>query len=274
VDGDKVGPEHRFLDLSDYARPVARVLTRALVRTPVTPIHVTLTYTLVGLIAAVLYAQGTYLSGALSGVLLLVKSTLDAVDGSLARARSRPSRVGRLLDSLLDFVVNVAVFISIALPEANASGSPFPLSLAVAALVSATWQGTAFNYYSVAYRQHVGGETTSKLDESVGGGMPWDDPRALHLLLTLYALVYGWQDRWTARLDGFTAPHHPAAEYTDRRFLTAVSAMGLGTQLALIALCSWLGRPIWALYLFVGPFNLYWGGLIAYRYTKYRNVRG
>jgi len=204
--------------------------------------------------------------------LLLVKSLLDAVDGSLARARQRPSRVGRFLDSLLDFALNAAVYLAIAWPWARTTGSPQPLALALAALLSATWQGSAFNYYSVAYRLRVGGESTSRLDESGEDGMPWDDPRALRLLLALYALVYGWQDRLMAALDRWVTPGQPPGAYTDRRFLTAVTAMGLGTQLAIIALCSWIGRPLWALYAFVGPFNVYFVGLMAYRYTRYRQA--
>lgn len=270
VNLDKVRPEHHFLDLSDYARPLARRLTRALVPTPVMPVHVTLAYTLVGLGAAALYAQGAPGTTALAGLLLLVKSLLDAVDGSLARARQRPSRVGRFLDSLLDFALNAAVYLAIAWPWARAAGSPAPLALALAALLSATWQGTAFNYYSVAYRLHVGGETTSRLDESGDDRMPWDDPRALRLLLALYAVIYGWQDRLMARLDRWVTPGQPPQAYTDRRFLTAVTAMGLGTQLAIIALCSWIGRPIWALYAFVGPFNAYFVGLMMYRLVRYR----
>lgn len=266
---DKVRPEHHFLDLSDYARPLARRLTRALAPTPVMPVHVTLAYTLVGLAAAALYAQGTTLASALAGLLLLVKSLLDAVDGSLARARQRPSRVGRFLDSLLDFALNAAVYLAIAWPRARTTGSPQPLALALAALLSATWQGTAFNYYSVAYRLRVGGETTSRLDESGEDGMPWDDPRALRLLRALYALVYGWQDRLMAALDRLVTPGQPPHAYTDRRFLTAVTAMGLGTQLAVIALCSWIGRPTWALYALVGPFNGYFVGLMVYRYIRH-----
>lgn len=273
ADLDKVSSEHHFLDLSDYARPLARLLTRALVPTPVTPIHVTLVYTAVGFAAAALYAQGTYTAGAFAGLLLLVKSTLDAVDGSLARARARPSRVGRLLDSILDFVINAAVYIAIVWPEMRAAGSPGPLGLALAALISATWQGSAFNYYSIAYRLQVGGESTSRLDESTAGGMPWDDPRALRILLALYALIYGWQDRLMTRLDRWATPRRSPAAYTDRRFLTAVTVMGLGTQLALIALCSWLGRPVWALYAFVGPFNAYWVGLMAYRRSMLKKPR-
>ncbi len=273
ADLDKVRPEDQFLDLSDYARPLARILTRALIPTPVTPIQVTLAYTAVGLAAALLYAQGTYAAAALAGVLLLVKSTLDAVDGSLARARSRPSRVGRFLDSILDFVINAAVYLGIVWPWFGATGEAGPLLLAGAALLSATWQGTAFNYYYVKYRLLTGGDTTSRLDESAEGGMPWDDRRALRLLRGLYAAIYGWQDRLMAWLDRRITPGQPASAYTDRRFLTAVTAMGLGTQLAVIALFSWLGSPIWALGIFVIPFNVCFGGLMLYRYAKYQRQR-
>src|SRR5512136_1417033 len=112
---DKVDAQAHFLDLSDYARPIARRLTRALVNTSITPLQITLVYTLIGLIAALLFAAGGYLNGVAAGCLLLVKSTLDAVDGSLARARQRPSRVGRFLDSLCDYFINAAVFFGIAL---------------------------------------------------------------------------------------------------------------------------------------------------------------
>ena len=112
---DKVQSTDKFLDLSDYARPIARQLTRALVNTRITPIQITIAYTLIGLIAALLFATGIYLNSVIAGALLLVKSTLDAVDGSLARARQRPSRVGRFLDSICDYFINAAVFLGIAI---------------------------------------------------------------------------------------------------------------------------------------------------------------
>ncbi|MGZ4672163.1 MAG: CDP-alcohol phosphatidyltransferase family protein, partial [Ilumatobacteraceae bacterium] len=84
---DKVNAADKFLDLSDYGRPVARRLVRALVDTPITPVQITLSYTVVGFVAAVLFAVGGYANGVVAGILLLVKSTLDAADGSLARAR-------------------------------------------------------------------------------------------------------------------------------------------------------------------------------------------
>ena len=45
----------------------------------------------------------------LAGIGLIVKSFLDALEGSLARARNRPSRVGRFVDSVCDYIVNAAV---------------------------------------------------------------------------------------------------------------------------------------------------------------------
>jgi phosphatidylglycerophosphate synthase len=108
----KVPPAFDFLDVSDYARPVARWLVRVLLPTSVTPIQVTLAFTVVGLLAAWLFAIDRWL--VLAGLLLLLKSALDGADGSLARARGTPSRVGRFLDSMCDFIVNLA-----ALPSAN-----------------------------------------------------------------------------------------------------------------------------------------------------------
>jgi phosphatidylglycerophosphate synthase len=261
---DKVDATAHFLDLSDYARPIARILTRLLVPTPISPIHITIVYTCVGLSAALLFASGSRLNLIIGGILLLVKSTLDAVDGSLARARQRPSRVGRFLDSICDYLINAAIFLGLA-----ASGQALALDrfiLALVALESATWQGTAFNYYYVYYRTLTRGDTTSHLQEDHEAPYPWDNPTVLRLLLKLYQLIYGWQDRLLGKLDRQITPDRAAPIYRDRRLLTATTAMGLGFQLLVIALLAWLDHAEWALWFFVGPMNLYWVIIILIRY--------
>ncbi len=261
---DKVDSVHHFLDLSDYARPIARVLTRALVSTSISPIHITVTYTLIGFMAAVLFATGSRSNAIIGGVLLIVKSTLDAVDGSLARARNRPSRVGRFLDSICDLLINATIFLGI-----SSSGNVLTfdrIAVAVMALESATWQGTASNYYYVYYRTLTGGDTTSKLQETVEAEFPWDNPQILHLLLMLYRLIYGWQDTLFSKLDRAITPDRAAEIYRDKRLLTATTAMGLGFQLLLIAACAWIDRIAWALWLFIGPMNVYWVIIIFIRY--------
>ncbi len=261
---DKVQAPDKFLDLSDYARPIARRLTRVLVNTPITPLQITIAYTVIGLIAALLFAAGGYLNGVVAGILLLVKSTLDAVDGSLARARQRPSRVGRFLDSLCDYFINAAVFFGLAL-----NGEAITLEkviVAVLALESATWQGTACNYYYVYYRTLRGGDTTSQLNESEAQHYPWDNPQVVQALLNIYLIVYGWQDVLLTRLDRAITPDRASPIYRHKRLLTAITVMGLGFQLLLIALCAWLDRAPWALWLFIGPLNVYWVIIMLVRY--------
>ena len=58
------------------------------------------------LVAAVLVARGDLLAG---GVVMLVASALDSLDGALARLTGRASRVGALLDSTFDRLSEAAV---------------------------------------------------------------------------------------------------------------------------------------------------------------------
>lgn len=267
---DKVQSADKFLDLSDYARPIARPLTRALVNTRITPIQITIAYTLVGLIAALLFATGTYLNGVIAGVLLFVKSTLDAVDGSLARARQRPSRVGRFLDSICDYFVNAAVFFGLAL-----NGGTITIEkviIALLALECATWQGTAFNYYYVYYRRLTGGDTTSQLSETEAKNYPWDNPHTVQALLNIYVIIYGWQDNLLGKLDRAVTPDPASPVYRNKRLLTAITAMGTGFQLLLIAGMACIDRAAWALWLFIGPLNVYWVIIILIRYRLSRRL--
>lgn len=260
---DKVQAADKFIDLSDYARPIARRITRTLVDTPITPLQVTLTYAILGIVAGLLFAMGGYVNAVVAGTLLLVKSTLDAVDGSLARARQHPSRVGRFADSVCDYLVNAAVFFGLA-----ANGGPLTIKqagLALAALEFATWQGSTFNYYYVYYRNLTAGDTTSDLHETEPKSYPWDNPRVVHALFNLYRIIYGWQDALLGRIDRAVTPDATSSIYRNKRLLTAVTAMGLGFQLLLIALCAGLNRASWALLLFIGPMSVYWLAIMLIR---------
>ena len=268
---DKVQPADRFIDVSDYARPVARRITRALVPTPITPLQVTCTYGVLGLVAALLFATGGYLSGVLAGILLLAKSTLDAVDGSLARARQHPSRVGRFADSVCDYLVNAAVFFGLAI---NGGGLTLQRAVvAFAALEFATFQGSTFSYYYVYYRTLTAGDTTSVVHETEPNSYPWDNPRAVHVLFVLYKIIYGWQDVLLGRIDRAISADPASPVYRNKRLLTAVTVMGLGFQLLLIALCAVFGRASWALFVFLGPMNVYWLAIMLIRLRLCRRAQ-
>jgi len=256
---DKVPTQAAFLDLSDYARPVALWLVRMLLPTPITPIHLTWAFTGAGAAAALLFALNRWLP--LAGLLLLIKSMLDAADGSLARARGRPSRVGRFLDSVCDFAVTGMVFGGIAI----GAGGPTVWLLAALATVSATLQCSVFSYYYVRYRTQTGGDRTSQVDEREARGYEWDHPIALRVTHTLYRLIYSWQDVLMDRLDRWVAP--PGTQLTPS-FLTATTVLGLGAQLLVTAVCAALGQPVWALWAFVTLFNFYWALLLLMRHLS------
>ncbi|MFQ5481975.1 MAG: CDP-alcohol phosphatidyltransferase family protein [Nitrospinaceae bacterium] len=252
----KLPPQNRFVDLSDYARPLASHFVRWLIPyRSITAITLTLAFTVVGLAAAFLIWRGQWLT--VAALLLPAKSFLDAADGSLARARNTPSHVGRFLDSFCDFLVNLALFLAIA----HYTGQP--AWYALLALLLATTQGSVYNYYYVVKRHAAAGDRTSLVDERQPPlPHPQDHPGLLTLLHRLYLIIYYWQDRLVHRLD----PR--AVEYGDRLthgFLSAVSVLGLGFQLLVICvfLLSGLAHLVFFYFTIFG--TVYTLGLVFYR---------
>ncbi|MCL4249229.1 MAG: CDP-alcohol phosphatidyltransferase family protein [Anaerolineae bacterium] len=260
----KVPSEYKFTDLSDYARPMGDWIARAAVATPLTPVHITIIFTVVGALAAALYLTGAYPAQVIAGLLLVLKSGIDAADGSLARLRGRPSRIGRFLDSIADFFINVAVLFAIAMAEHQRVGDPAAIWMAALALISVTWQGTIFNYFYVSYRLATQGDSTSQLNEAEAENYPWDNPATVRRLLAIYTLIYAWQDKLALYVDRRLLKSDPNV-LVSRRFMTLASLMGLGMQLLIICLFSLIGQPYWSLLVFVIPFNLYWIALLLIR---------
>jgi phosphatidylglycerophosphate synthase len=99
-----------------FNRPVGRPLSKLLVRTTVSPNQVSILSILVGLLAAWFFARGSFLVGALVFQLCAI---LDCVDGDLARALFKQSRLGKWLDLGGDQIVHVSVFAAIGIGVAR-----------------------------------------------------------------------------------------------------------------------------------------------------------
>ena len=99
----KLLKKDKFLDLSDYGRPIGKIIANQLKNTRFTPIHVTLLFGLSGLISIVCVLENHYFW---AGFFLILKSAIDAADGELARLKNTPSYVGRYLDSVFDICLN------------------------------------------------------------------------------------------------------------------------------------------------------------------------
>jgi phosphatidylglycerophosphate synthase len=95
----------RFLN-----RPLGRYLSKILIHVPFSPNQVSIVSTLVGILSGWFFASGYFISGAF---LLQLSAIIDCVDGDLARALYKESRLGRWFDLVGDQFVHIAVFAGI-----------------------------------------------------------------------------------------------------------------------------------------------------------------
>lgn len=225
----KLPKEYRFIDLSDYGRPVAKVIANSLKQTSVTPIHVTVGFVMAGLVAVYGILHGHFW---LAAIFLIIKSILDAADGELARVKQKPSYTGRYLDSVADIVLNALIFISIWV-VANTS-----IWICLAAFLGLQLQGTLYNYYYVILRNKFDGDTTSRVFENTTPrALEGEKQKHVDILFGLYKLFYGAFDKTIYALDSNA---HKGKVFPNW-FMTGVSTFGLGFQLLIIATMLVLG---------------------------------
>lgn len=226
----KLAAENEFLDLSDYGRPIAKLLANWLKNTWLTPIHVTLVFGFCGLIAIYCIWQNHYF---LASFFIILKSIIDAVDGELARVKNTPSYVGRYLDSVFDITLNFFFFTTIC----YVSKTSFWMSLL--AFFCIQLQGTLYNYYYVILRnKSVGGDKTSKVFEDKSPkALPGETQKSVDIMFGIYTIVYGVFDKIIHVLDSDAYKVNTFPNW----FMTIVSLYGLGFQLLIIAVMLPLG---------------------------------
>lgn len=220
----KLPSQNKFLDLSDYGRPAARVIVNVLKHTPATPIHVTIGFIISGLIGIFFIIEGLYWATAF---FLILKSILDAADGELARVKETPSYTGRYFDSIADIILNLMILITIWFVT---DGS---LVYTVLAFLGIQLQGTLYNYYYVILRNLHNGDTTSQIfEEEVPEALEGEKQKHVNFLFKLYVLLYGAFDKIIYKLDRNASE----SEHFPNWFMTALSTFGLGFQLLVISL--------------------------------------
>ncbi len=133
-------------------RHISLPVTRAIMRTPILPNHVTVFCFLVAVTGGIVIAQGGYLAGVIGMALVNLGSILDGVDGELARLKYRFSNIGAWLDTLADDFGNVAYVGGIAI-NLHAAGVTWTTPLAITALVCfALTQSTQYFLITKVYK--------------------------------------------------------------------------------------------------------------------------
>ncbi|MGB4840989.1 MAG: CDP-alcohol phosphatidyltransferase family protein [Saprospiraceae bacterium] len=219
----KLPEKHKFVDLSDYGRPIAKVIASSLMNTTFTPIHVTIGFIISGLIAVFFIIQGYYW---LAAFFLILKSVLDAADGELARIKQKPSYTGRYFDSIADIILNALIFISIWYITDTS------IWICLLAFLGLQLQGTLYNFYYVILRNKFAGDTTSRVFENITPiALKGEKQIHVNILFGLYKMLYGPFDKTIYALDRNAEKGRVLPNW----LMTSVSTLGLGFQLLIIA---------------------------------------
>ncbi len=237
----KLAPEDKFIDFSDYGRPIARGIAALLKNTKVTPIHVTIAFGVSGLLAIYCIFHGFFI---VAGFFLILKSILDATDGELSRQKNTPSFVGRYLDSIFDIILNFLLLFSIGYLS-NA-----PLWLTFVAFICVQLQGTLYNYYYVILRNiSVGGDNTSKIfEQKAPTAFVGEKQKTVNIMFMIFNVLYGLFDRFIQTLD---TNAHRSKNYPSW-FMSLVSLYGLGFQLLITTLFLSMNKMTFIIPFFIG----------------------
>jgi hypothetical protein len=237
----KLSPEDKFIDFSDYGRPIARGIATFLKNTKITPIHITLAFGVSGLLAIYLIFAEYYWAAAF---FLILKSILDAADGELSRQKNTPSYVGRYLDSIFDIILNFLLLFSIG------HLSNTPIWQTFVAFNCVQLQGTLYNYYYVILRNiTIGGDNTSKVFEQKAPiAFAGENQKTVNVMFKIFNVLYGFFDRFVQALE---ATAHRSKNYPSW-FMSLVSVYGLGFQLLIVALFLSLDKMTFIVPFFIG----------------------
>lgn len=133
-------------------RRVSLAITRRLAGVPVTPNQISIVTMLLGIASGVAVAQGSYAFGVAGAAVLQLQSTLDGVDGELARLRSQCTRLGQWLDTLSDDLAEFSFMLGLTVASSS-SGWPGLRTLGLCGLAAyAVAKGILYYLLATVFR--------------------------------------------------------------------------------------------------------------------------
>ena len=204
----KLAPEARFVDVNDFWCFPNRWVVKFLYPLSITPTQITILSLIAGLASAYCYMVDSS-TGLMCGALFLyLKIFLDNVDGNLARVKGEVSRLGRFLDSLVDFIVSFLIYLVLTLRLVSDTNDSLYWFLGGLAFLSCLIHCSYFVFYLVQYTSISGTYLCNRADESITEEDSTAYDRGdLSMLVCLlqrsHILLYGWQDKtieWFDRL--------------------------------------------------------------------------
>ncbi|APR82963.1 Hypothetical protein A7982_08312 [Minicystis rosea] len=146
-------PLNRF-----YRYPVARLIVRVLMHTPVTPNQVTFVQPFLAAAAGYCVTFADHRHLILAALLFEFRSVLDCVDGTLARAKKMTSANGHVIDAVADWLGTVLLYSGIFWHFHLHPPPPGPLTSVLpvsAVILIALWQGALRSFAADYYRTKI-----------------------------------------------------------------------------------------------------------------------
>ena len=260
-----------IVDLWFY-RPVGFYLAKFFAWLNFTPTAVSLIGGVFGIVAGRLYFYRV-LALNLAGMFLhVVANIFDNADGQLARLTNQKSQSGRVIDSLVDHVIWVGIYVHLAL-RCALSGSLLEVGLlAAAAGLSHGLQGAAADYHRNGYLYFVKGSSRSAFDLSHHlriefQSLRWTEGPWRKFLLALYMNFTLQQELFapglrrlrlvTDHLFPDQIPSWLRDRYRDlaQPVLRWWTLLMTNTRMLLLFTLLFVGRPVWYFWIELSAFN-------------------
>ena len=220
-----------------FFRPVGYWLANSLAPTVVSADGVTLASLILGVAAGHLFFYSSVRLNALGVALFIVSDVLDSADGQLARLRGTSTRMGRILDGLADTGRFVSLYAHLgARLYLVGWGWSGPL-LALAAILSHSYQAAAADYIRQAYLYFAVGKG-SELD------LPEHTPVPVNA--SIWTRVSAWFYGDYLRRQAWLFPRTTALARSlgGRPVPVAIQLAWAERQRAVVEGCAWIAQNI------------------------------
>ncbi len=264
-----------------FRYPLARLLVRGLVRTSITPDQITLIQPFLAAVAAWLIVSDARWRLVLAAVIFEVRSILDCVDGTLARAKKLTSPWGHAIDGLADWLSVLLLYAGIGLhfqahpPPAPWSSPAVTRCVLGAALLQGAVRSFASDHYKQQYAAIFGGDGAAGGETSGHAASPRGAEAGLFARAEVLILRIGdrvFERAWRDADRGGASTREAQVRELRRdarspltRFVLGLWSLSNGDAfVTLVCLSAALGK-LWEGQVFFATFGVVWiGGVIAF----------
>jgi phosphatidylglycerophosphate synthase len=178
---------------SNFNRRLCRPVVRILTHTRVTPNALTFIGLLVAILAALLFARGSYVNYVGGALMFFVSGLFDEMDGMLARIKFRESVFGTWFEGFVDNVTYLAIFAGITFGLHCQYGSwplKYGIALTIGSVLSIVVVSVQRKLSTAPDRPHEYAGKLNRLLESDSSNLVSQIVRQIHIFVKKGALVH------------------------------------------------------------------------------------